>query len=217
MSASGTAWVFPLGHYLGPAYPVGGGPAAHVVRFGWRTARLAEGRRVDTWALAHGGTDAAEGPWTRATLLTAGAAAGLGDVSVELDELVADGLVAQVQPGTEAEAFAARVRLQPLLVGLGNSAEDPLDTIGIPGLPAAVRVRPRVAEIWRWAGSWPSLAAARDGFAGIAARTGGQTTGSAADLDVLLTAVQQLVGASAAYLDAAGGGRLARRHDLPPV
>jgi hypothetical protein len=211
-----TALLLPLGHYLGPVHSPTG-PAEHLVRVGWRTWRLPEGLRADTWALAHGGADPLEGPWRRAGLLTAAAATGLGDVTADLDALVSDGLVAEVRSGPEAEAFAARVRLQPLLVGLGNSADDPLDALGIPGLPAAARVRPRVAEVWRWAGAWPSLAAARDGFARIAARTGTDPAGTAADLDWLLVAVQQLVAVSAGHLDAAGGGRLARRHDLPPL
>ena len=221
MNGDGAALVFPVGHHLGGFHPGPGAlPDHHVIRVGRDTHRVPDGDLMDVWAAAHGpgrGARVLDRPWTRDDALASAAAGEVPDPARHLDELVGRGLVVQVADDAQAAAFARRHRLQPLLVGLGNSPDDPYDSLGIPGLPITVRVRPRVSEVWEWVGLWPSLAAAQEWFVGIAQQTGRGTTDTAAELGFLLGAVQSLVGASAAYLDAAGGGRPARRHDLPPL
>jgi hypothetical protein len=203
--------VLPVGHYLGPVHPAPGAPPAHhLVRVGWDSHRLAPGAAVDTWALAHGTGAPGDTPWTRNSLLAAAAAAGIPDAAGELDRLVAAGLTVLVDPAAAA-GFAAAHRLCPLLVGLGTPPEDTFEVLGIPGLPPSARVRPRTAEVWRWVGLWPDLASASAALDRAAAAAGTAPGG----LSTLLEDVQVLVSASAAYLDVAGGGRPARRHDLP--
>ena len=210
-----TPLVLPIGHYLGAVHPaLGAAPTHHLVRVGWESHRLSPGPQLDTWALAHG-TGADEGtPWTREALLSAAAAAGIPGAEGELDRLVAAGLVGLVDLADPAgaERFAAAHRLRPLLVGLGSPPGDTYELIGIPGLPPSARVRPRTAEVWGWAGLWPDLASASAALERVATRNGAPGSRS---LAVLLADVQTLVAASAAHLDVAGGGRPARRHDLP--
>jgi hypothetical protein len=193
--------------------------AHHVVRVGWQVHRLPDGAPMDTWAGCQGtgGDPLLDAPWTRDAALAAAAENEVPDAARHLDQLIAQGLVVEVADDAQAAAFATRHRLQPLLVGMGDSPEDPFETLGIPGLAPAARVRPRVGEVWEWVGLWPSLAAAQQAFGEIARQAGQDPAGTAGELRFLLGAVQTLVGASAAYLDAAGGGRPARRHDLPPL
>lgn len=203
--------VLPVGHYAGPVTPsAGAGVAHHLVRTGLQLHRLRPGAQVDTWALAHGTGQDGEA-WTLSAMQAAAAAAGV-PADTELDELVAGGLVALVTPDSAA-AFAAAHRLRPLLTGLGSPPGDPFEVLGIPGLPHSLRVRPRIAEVWRWVGLWPDLASASQARDRVA-RSSGQEPGGLAEL---LADVQVLLGGSAAFLDVPGGGRPFRRHDLPAV
>jgi hypothetical protein len=214
------ALLFPVGHYLGAFHPEPGAAVAHhLVRVGFDSHQVPDGDPMDVWSACHGrgGDPLLDPPWTRDAALAAAVELDVPDAARQLDELIARGLVVQVADDAQAADFAARHRLQPLLVGLGNSPEDPYESIGVPGLPVAARVRPRVGEVWEWVGLWPSLAAARQAFAGLAEEAGREVAGTAGELRFLLGAVQSLVGASAAFLDTAGGGRPARRHDLPPL
>jgi hypothetical protein len=195
---------------MGPFHPTRGGPAKHhIVRVGWETPKLPDEAHVDIWALAHGML--AQGNairWTRRAIIEAADKADMPDAAAILDNLAKLGLIVEVTPGTEqAREFASSYRLQSLLIGLGNSPDDPmLDAIGLAGVTPMVKVRPRVYEIWQWAHLWPTLWAACEGLASAAEETEEGST-DAADpeqvLDLMFEAMRTLISSNAAYLDVA--------------
>lgn len=202
--------VFPVGHYMGPFHPSRNGPAKHhIVRVGWETPKLPDESHLDIWGLAHGLQDRMDSVrWTRQAILLAAEEAEMSDAGEIFDHLAELGLIAEVSPGTEqAREFAESYRLQSLLIGLGNSPDDPvLDGIGLVGIPPVVKVRPRIFEIWQWAHLWPNLWAACEGLAYVA----GQSPGSSPEasdpekvLDLVLEAMRTLISHNAAYLDVA--------------
>lgn len=202
--------VFPVGHYMGPFHPKLDGPAKHhIVRVGWDTPKLPDEAHVDIWALAHGlPARVATVRWTRAAIIEAADEAGMPDAPAILDNLAGLGLIVEVMPQTpQAREFATSYRLQALMTGLGNSPDDPvLDGIGIAGLGPAVKVRPRVFEVWQWVHLWPSLWAASEGLAWVA-REVGSTRPDDLDpekkLDFMLEAIRTLISCNAVYLDVA--------------
>ncbi|MGI8628324.1 MAG: hypothetical protein ACR2J5_17415 [Geodermatophilaceae bacterium] len=202
--------VFPVGHYMGPFHPSRNGPAKHhIVRVGWETPKIPDEDHLDVWALAHGLPGRVDSVrWTRRAIIEAADEAEMPDAAAVLDNLTDLGLVVEVTPGTEqAREFADSYRLQSLLIGLGNSPDDPvLDGIGLPGVAPMLKVRPRVFEIWQWAHLWPTIWAACEGLAYVAGRTEGATP-EAADpdkvLDLMFEAIRTLVLGNAVYLDVA--------------
>lgn len=218
---SPAALVFPVGHYMGPFHPSRNGPSKHhIVRVGWETPKLPDEEHVDIWALAHGLPARVDSvPWTRQAIVDAADDAEMPNAGAILDSLAELGLVAEVTPGTEqAREFAESYRLQSLLIGLGNSPDDPiLDGIGLVGIPPVVKVRPRIFEIWQWAHLWPTLWAACEGLAYVAGQgqnPSPETTDPEKVLDVVLEAMRTLISHNAAYLDvaitASAEGRSAR-------
>jgi hypothetical protein len=77
------------------------------------------------WGMAHGSVDGAgERSFSRAELVAA-AREQVAEPDRVLDGLLAEHLLAEVTPGTDSvRAFARGHRLVPLLLGLGNTAED---------------------------------------------------------------------------------------------
>lgn len=210
------ALVFPVGHYMGPFHPSEGAPVKHhIIRVGWDTPKLPDESHLDIWALAHGLPSRLDTvPWTRQAIVDAADDAGMPDAAAILDSLAGWGVITEVTPGTaQAREFAESHRLQSLLIGLGNSPDDPvLDGIGLAGIPAMVKVRPRVFEIWQWAHLWPSVWAACEGLASVA----GQAEGARPEdgdpdvfLDFMLESIRMLVSHSAAYLDVTPSPRTA--------
>lgn len=212
--------VFPVGHYMGPFHPTQGAPVQHhIVRVGWDTPKLPDQAHFDIWALAHG-LPSRQGAlrWTRQAIIGTAEQADLPGAGDILDSLADLGLIVGVAPGTEqAREFAESYRLRSLLIGLGNTAEDPvLDGIGLAGIAPLVKVRPRVFEIWQWAHLWPSVWAACEGLAWVASQTEQPSPGDAepaALLDFMLVALGTLISHNAIYLDSANTTSGARRPD----
>jgi hypothetical protein len=199
--------LFPVGHLLGAFHPGPGAPASyHGVRIGWETVRLPDDDHRDLWALAHGSLPDAGVGWTRPALLAAARQVGIEAAAPIVEALLDRGALVEVQRDPEAMiAFAAAYRLEPLLVGLGSSPEEPLDGIGVPGLLVAARVSPRVFELWQWAPLWPDLWTACQGLAEVATELGQDQPDETDPRQVLafaLGAVQHLLGQGVAYLDA---------------
>jgi hypothetical protein len=147
--------IFPVGHYIGAHYAYAGAELDfHVLRVGWEIYRLETNEQFGVWALAHGvpepGGDASE--WTRPALEGAARAGGLAAVPAALDELMTKDLVIEVTPDTEdAVEFARVTRTRSLLVGLGNTADDPLHFgIGLPGGDPIMQATTFEYELWKW-------------------------------------------------------------------
>jgi hypothetical protein len=194
----------PIGHDVGALYADGGGRRQQI-RAGTSLVELADPEYV-CWLLAHG-TDNEDLP-TRSSVL---AAAGKLDLAVDdlaaiTDQLIADGLLAEVTPEAEsAVAFAQRYQLVPLMMGLGPEP-DGLQIIGLYGQPIA-QVSGAVYDVWAWAHLTPHLWVACQDAAEVARRVGVTAPEETEARDVLtgiLRSVHGLLCVRAAYLDRRG-------------
>ena len=157
------------------------------------------------WAMSHGPADHVARPWTPDALAAQAAAVGLPDAEQRLDRLHEQGLVALAAPGTpSARELAARVRMVPLVLGLGNSASAPdAYSVGLPGRPLAV-LSAAAYDLFEWAHMETSLWRACEGAAATAARVGiadAQATDPEALLTSLLGDLHRLLTPNAVYLD----------------
>ncbi|MFG1922448.1 hypothetical protein [Cryptosporangium sp. NPDC048952] len=180
--------LLPVGHSLGATTDPETGAPAHRVRVGPDVVRLSE-PQFAVWALVHGVPD-------RDAVLSA--AADLPDVDSVLKALVDDGLVAEVTPGTPtALSFAESYQLKPLMLGLGNRADDPETyEVGLPGQPVA-QIGAVLFRLYQWGHLESDLWAACRATSVIADVEPGPL------LDAVLEALPALLGPNAAYLDAA--------------
>ena len=200
--------VFPVGHYMGAFYP-GAGQALRYrkVRIGVDVAQIVGDERFGVWALAHGLPDRLDkGPWTRSALLAAATEAELPDAETHLDALLEQKVLTQVAPGTpESIEFAKTHRLQPLMMGLGNSPQDPLSFgLGFVGAPPVVRVPSFLYELWQWGRIGRSLWHTVEMFAKVereVAQKGAGVPDPQAVLDRILSQLHVLLAHNAAYLD----------------
>ena len=155
--------IFPIGHFLGAHIPSGAADADfHVVRIGWDMYQLEGNEQLAVWALAHGLPDLGadeRSPWTRSSLTGAAQAAGIPNVNRTLADLIEQDLLIEVRPNTpEAIDFAQVCRTRSLLVGLGNTVEEPLQYgIGTSEQSPAVRVPGFAYELWKWGHACDSL------------------------------------------------------------
>jgi hypothetical protein len=142
------------------------------VRVGAELQRLSS-TDFSVWAMAHGPADHVPRPWTSEELAAQARAVGLADAPDRLARLQEIGLVALAAPGTETGlALAQRVRMVPLVLGLGNSAENPdAYSVGLPGRPLAV-LSAAAYDLFEWATMETSLWRACQGAAATAARVG---------------------------------------------
>lgn len=209
--------IFPVGHYIGAHYEYPGADLDfHVVRIGWEIYRIEGNEQFGVWALAHGvpvpGDETQS--WTRPALEGAARATGLPSLGGALEALFTKDLIVEVVPETaDAVDFAKVVRPRSLLVGLGNTADDPLHYgIGLPGGQPVMRATAFDYELWKWGHACDSLwhvcqvlaQAGRD----VAPNEPEQTEPERI-LTRVLAAVQNLVAHGAVYLDEA------REEDLP--
>jgi len=193
---------------MGPFHPtLGGPPKHHIVRVGWNTPKLQDEAHFDIWALAHGlPAEMSTEPWTRQALIDAADDAEKPGAATILDNLVELGLVVEVARGSDrAREFANSYCVRSLLMGLGNTREDPArDGIGIAGLPPILKVRPRVFEIWQWAHLWPTIWSACEGIALVTnpvEGSGAEHASPESVLDFMLDAFRDLISHGAIYLD----------------
>lgn len=209
--ATSTPLIYPVGHYVGAHYP---GPGAdldfHVVRIGWEIYRIEGNEQFGVWALAHGVPDQGDqmSPWTRPALEGAARATGLPSVAGALETLFTKDLIIEVVPETaDAVEFAKVVRPRSLLVGLGNTADDPLHYgIGLPGGQPVMRATAFDYELWKWGHACDNLwhvchvlaQAGRD-----VAPNEPEQTDPERILTRVLASVQNLVAHGAMYLDEA--------------
>lgn len=150
-----SALVFPVGHYVGERHPEG----VQVVRVGSAHHALSADQ-FGVWVLAHGAPAGGTTTWTADDLLALAAETELSGAAGHVQELTDNGLLAQVPPtGPEALAFVENHRLAPLLVGLGNTEDDPDSyALGFPQLDEPVAVVPAGSyELWQWGHVAPSM------------------------------------------------------------
>jgi hypothetical protein len=198
-----TALVFPIGQYGGATGPPGSPATTFPVRVGQHAWPL-DTTDFTVWAYAHGLPDRVGiEPWTVTALIETLAANGVADGGRRLAELHGNGLTAQVDPA-DAEDFASRHRLVPLLWGLGENADDQ------GGYPLGLLDRPMTAiagplyAIWSWSDVEPDLWSACRGLAEDARALGGgdpDLTQPDRVLWGLLGGLSGLLAIGAAYLD----------------
>ena len=181
-------FLVPVGHDLGPWPGAGPGEFCFHVRAGDQVLQL-DNLRFAVWLLAHDGA-----PPRRAAVLAAAEALGVDaeQAGAALEGLLADGLVAEIAPGT-ARAFAERHRLVPLMLGLRPDADDTdLRIVGLLDVPV-VQVSAALYDLWLWAHLSADLWMACTEAAGPATPD--------AVLSEVLVAVHPLLASRAAYLD----------------
>jgi len=197
--------VLPVGEFFGTFYP----KADSTERY--HNVRITDGlRELDdvhfaAWALAHGVPDQVEGQaWTRQAMRTAAAKVGVSDVDQSLDWLLAEGLAAEITPGTRtAAAFARNHQLGHRMLGLGNSAQEPwMYSIGFFDQPV-VTVTRSVYNMWEWGTGADSLWSACESLADEERRLGSEDpalTDPAQMLTAFLGTIHHLLAASVVYL-----------------
>jgi hypothetical protein len=198
--------IFPIGHYIGAFYPTPGGTDHYQqVRIGADVLRLSD-KEFAVWGTAHGVPERVEvAPWTKSELIAAARDAGVRDPGSIIAEFLAAGTLVEVAAGTpSAVTFASEHRLVPLMLGLGNTPEEPwLYAIGFLDQPI-VKTRSILYDLWEWAHLDTDIWAACHGAAGTA-RKAGVTDPEQNDPHALLTGLVEslhtLLGPNAAYLD----------------
>lgn len=193
--------IFPIGHQVGARYQAGQLVAAQQVRCGGRFHDLTE-QQAEVWRLAHGVPEEIDRqvPWQRSAVEERLPGAGM-----VIDDLMSSGLLVEATPGTaQAEEFAKAHRLVPLMLGLGNSANDP-DTFGIGFLSQpALQVSHPIYDVWQWSTMDDSLWNTCENATDVARRAG-STDPEATETNRLLTGIvgslHALLSSSAAYLD----------------
>jgi hypothetical protein len=193
--------IFPIGHQVGARFQSGQVIAAQQVRCGGRFHDLTE-QQAEVWQLAHGVPEVIDQQilWQRGLVEER-----LPGAGATIDELTGMGLLVEATPGTDqAEDFAKAHRLVPLMLGLGNSSNDP-DTFGIGFLSQpALQVSHPIYDVWQWSTMDDSLWNTCENATDVARRAG-STDPEATETSRLLTGIvgslHALLSSSAAYLD----------------
>ncbi len=207
MTIDDESLLIPIGHCIGAYYDAPASDEHFIqVRVGAQVNRLSD-EQFAIWGFAHGAPDRdMEKPWGRQSVLTAGRRAGIANSEQVLDSLVADHMLIEVTPETDgAVDFAKRHRLVPLMLGLGNTAEEPwIYRAGMIGLPI-VQMTAMAYDLYEWAHMDPSLWVACEGAAATAIRVGIEdplATDPLLMLNALLGTLHVLLSPNAVYLDA---------------
>jgi hypothetical protein len=207
--------LFPIGHQVGPHHRPAEFVAAQQVRRGGRFHDLTD-RQAAVWQLAHGELESIDEQvaWQRESVEER-----LANTGEIIDELIALELLVEVTPGTsQAEGFARAHRLVPLMLGLGNSQNEP-DTFGIGFLSQPIlQVSHTIYDVWQWSTMDDSLWDTCENATDVARRVGAtdpEATESSRLLTGFLGSVHALLATNAAYLDI--GFRLTQLPDSAPA
>jgi hypothetical protein len=205
MAGTSDALIFPVGHYAGAFYQ-GAVDRYHAVLVGAETRRLSD-EQLTVWLAARGVPDDEDRRWTREAVEALVAQAGIANAPLLLDQLGELGLVVETVPGTErAIDFAEAHRVVPLLLGLGNTPDEPWRYgIGLFDRPV-LAVSQDIYGLWEWAHVDPNLWAACYSHADVSKRAGAtdpEETDPEQILTGFLSTLHALLAASAAYLDVA--------------
>lgn len=154
------AVVLPVGHYLGQFFTSEQAqePESHEVRLGDEVFELSPNEYA-VWGLAHGDLETLQKTKrSRPTIESEARELGVADPTTAFNDLMSQGLFAQVMPIESAvRRFAEQYLVAPLSLGLGNTAEQ-LGTllVGHPEQPR-VGIGYEVYRVWSFAGHYPSL------------------------------------------------------------
>ncbi len=199
--------LFPVGHYLGAHYDdLESDEVPQQVRRGATFHDLTR-QQFAVWTLAHGSPDAVnnEVTWRRRSVVELAKLTGLTGATDLVDELLAMGLLVEVTPGTDqALDFAKTHRLMPLMLGLGNTSDEPwLFDIGFLGRPI-VRVFHATYDLWQWSAMDDTLWATCESAVDVARRaksTDPESTDPERLLTTFLGSLHILLSVNAACLD----------------
>lgn len=201
--------LFPIGHCIGAYHDL---PASDdhftQVRVGAKINRL-DDEQFAIWGLAHGVAGRPpEESWNRQSVLAVARRAGIGRAEEILESLVDDGLLVEATPGTDSAVdFARRHRLVPLMLGLGNTAEEPwIYSVGLLGMPV-VQVSAMAYDLYEWAHLDANLWAACEAAAATAVRVGiddPMATDPLQMLHALVGTLHVMLSPNAAFLDSGG-------------
>jgi hypothetical protein len=156
--ADDDALILPVGHCLGASWWPDTGVVEQQVRRGFEVARLAP-EVFGVWALAHGVPDRSPAEvWTAGAVLDLADELGVAEPEPLLAALLDDGLLVEVAPTEAARVgFARGHRMVPLMLGLGNTAEEQeVFQVGLPGRPL-LGVPPVAYDLFAWAHLDPDL------------------------------------------------------------
>lgn len=198
--------LFPVGHYLGAQHRVESAEVEQQVRRGGTFQDLTS-QQFTVWTLAHGSPEAVQNevPWTRRSVEELAKVLGLTGTTELVDDLIETGLLVEVAPGTEqALDFAKTHRVVPLMLGLGNTAEEPwMFGIGFLNQPILQVTHP-IYDLWQWSTMDDTLWATCQSAVDVARRAK-STDPDSTDPDKLLTgflgSVHALLLSNAACLD----------------
>ncbi|HZX06356.1 hypothetical protein [Kribbella sp.] len=178
-----TTLMFPIGHCLGTYYASTTDSHVQQVRLGGEIVGLTD-EEFAVWSLAHGLADD-RSRWDRQRIAELLAGSEIPDC---IDQLLARNLLAEVDLDSPAD-FAARHRLLPLHLGLGNSPEvTAVFRSGTTELPLAGMTR-TLYDLWLSGHLSPNLLVA--------------CKAHNAELPAVLTSLHALLSPSAACLDLA--------------
>lgn len=206
MATDDASLVFPIGHCIGASYdPAEPTEHSFQVRVGADVIRL-DDARFAIWGLAHGLPERPlEQPWGREGVLDAARRAGVPWATRVLDALIEDHMLCETTAGTDSALdFARRYRMIPLMLGLGNTAEEPLlYSVGMVGQPV-VAMSAMAYDLYEWAHMDSSIWLACEGAAATAVRVGVEdpdATDPVHMLDALLGTLHVLLSPNAVCLD----------------
>lgn len=202
----GERLLFPVGHHVGAQHRVESNEIVEQVRRGATFHDLTSSQHA-VWTLAHGSPEAIQNdvPWTRQAVEELAKVAGLVAVTEVVDQLMETGLLVEVVPGTEqALDFAKTHRVVPLMLGLGNTADEPwLFGIGFLGQPILQVIHP-IYDLWQWSAMDDTLWATCQSAVDVARRarsTDPERTDPSKLLTGFLGSIHALLLAKAACLD----------------
>jgi hypothetical protein len=199
--------ILPIGHYVGAQHRIDELGTRRQVRRGAIFHDLTEDQFA-VWVAAHGTPAAIEqdAVWHRRSIEEHPPVSGLPDASGLIDGLLDLELLVEVAPGdNHALDFARSHRLVPLMLGLGNGADQPgVFGIGFIHQPV-LQVSHAIYDLWQWSAMDDSLWATCENAADVARRAGStdpEFVDPASLLTGFLGSLPALLLANAAYLDA---------------